>query len=56
MKNSTIPKPLQANQNNGTLKGPKQNHTNSSIGTKEKPSGLMPNEKVAYLGKGGKAC
>lgn len=53
MKNTTIPKPMQTNQANGTLKGPKQRGSDVSKG---KPSNVMPKEKMACLDKGGKAC
>jgi len=55
MKNTTT-KPLQTNQGNGTLKGPKSKAIDVSKSSKGKPSGLRPKEKMACLDKGGKAC
>ena len=53
---TSVSKPMSANTNNGTLKGPKQNNVNVSNGTKATPSGLRPKEKMACLDKGGKSC
>lgn len=53
---STAPKPVMANQANGTLKGPKGNFTDTSKGTAEMPSGLHKAEPQACLDTGGKSC
>lgn len=49
------PKPLQANQNNGTLKGPKQRSTNSTSGGGKKGLSLGNGDSNAKIGPGGKA-
>lgn len=54
-KTTTIPKPMQANQNNGTLKGPKVRHTDSTSGGGKKGLSLGNGESNAKLGPGGKA-
>lgn len=49
--------PSMTSKSNGTLTGSKAKATNSSVGTKEKPSGLFPKTTaMAALEKGGKAC
>ncbi len=56
MKLTNKSKPVSVNQLNGTMKGPKGQHSNVSKGTKAMPSGMHPKGKMACLDKGGKSC
>ena len=54
-KTFNAPTQLNTNRSNGTLKGPKQNSTNSTSGGTKKGLSLGTGEKNAKLGPGGKA-